>query len=154
MKDQEFKEKLSQVAEWKIPKDNQETSKNAKRKRGRKSKEELYQEEHEEVFLDLFDGVNPTIAPLILKLKYNPTICEDCGKQCPTGCHKETKVYEANNKRHWRKRCVTCNLHENPYTKKYDLESSKASIVWNTWLKDVSKRYNKSTNTSDSKSET
>jgi hypothetical protein len=58
-----FKQKLSEVADWHIPKLNETDIKESKRKgrgRGRPSVEDLYQQEHQEVFLDLFNGINPT----------------------------------------------------------------------------------------------
>ena len=70
MDDKKFKELLSQVADWQIPKLSQTEIKEARqRNRGRRSNEELYQEEHEETFLELFEGHNPTMAPELLKVK-------------------------------------------------------------------------------------
>ena len=143
MDDQEFKRKLSEVADWKIPENLQETSNNAKKKRGRKSAEEQYQEAHEEIFLEMFDGVNPTHAPLLLKVKCRPTTCEDCGNHCPNGRKKEKKLYKTgkDEKRNWRERCVTCELHQNPFTGKFELNSTEASHVWTDWLRDRKGEY-------------
>lgn len=145
MNDQEFRKKLSEVADWKIPERQQETSINAKKKRGRKSAEELYQEAHEEIFLEMFDGVNPTIPPLLLRVKNQETTCEDCGKTCPNGCHKEKKLYETGRgkvkKRNWRERCMTCGLHQNPFNGKFELTTTEASRVWTDWLRDRKGNY-------------
>ena len=136
MDNEEFKKKLSEVANWKIPETPRETSLNAKKKRGRRSKEEIYQEEHENVFLEIFDGVNPTYPPLITELKLAAVDCGSCGKHCPKGRKTEKKIYEANKIRHWRERCVTCGMQQNPYTGEFDLDRQKASIVWNSFLRE------------------
>ena len=141
MNDQEFKRRLSEVAEWRIPDTPRETSLNAKRKRGRKSKEELYQDEHEEIFLELFDGSNPTYPPMLTRVKYQTTICNDCGRSCSQACQKEKKLYETAGKRHWRERCLTCERARNPYTGQFDLTFSEASTVWNSFLRDSKGAY-------------
>lgn len=137
MDDEEFRKRLSEVAVWEIPKTPRETSLNNKKKRGRKSNEELYQELREEIFLEEFDGTNPTYPPMLVKLKCQPTTCEDCGEHCPSGRQKETKLYEANNKRHWRERCVTCSRTKNPYTGQFDLTNATASHIWNAWIREL-----------------
>jgi hypothetical protein len=135
MDDKEFRKRLSEVAEWTIPETEQETSKNAKKKRGRKSAEEQYQEQHEEVFLEMFDGINPTKAPLLLKVKYIPYTCE-CGRVCTDGCQKEAKLYETKTGCHWKVKCKTCGMTQNPITGAFDLSPQKASVVWHSFLRD------------------
>ena len=141
MNDEEFKRKLSQVAEWKLPDTPRETSLNAKKKRGRKSNEELYQDEHEEVFMELFKGVNPTYAPLLTRIKYQATICDDCGCRCETSCQKEKKLYDTTGNPHWRERCLTCKKAKNPYTGKFDLSIAEASAVWSSFLRESKGAY-------------
>ncbi len=144
MDDKLFKKLLSQVADWHIPKLTEtdlKLSKQSKRGKGRPSNEELYQQSHEEIFLDLYNGVNPTHPPQILKLKNQSCECKDCGKNCENGRHKEKKLYEANKKRHWRERCITCGMFQNPYTGVFDLPPGKSSVVWNYYLRDVKTRY-------------
>lgn len=136
MKEEEFLNKLSEVALWKIPETEQETSINAKKKRGRKSAEELYQESHEEVFLEMFNGVNPSQAPMLLKV-HNACDCEDCGKHCADGRHKTMKYHNTNNTPHWRERCDTCGMSKDPYTGCFNLNGTQASIKWNSFLKDT-----------------
>ena len=89
MKQEDFKQKLSEVAEWKIPETPRETSLNAKKKRGRKSNEDEYMELREEMFYEEFGGVNPTYPPMLTKLKRSATICDDCGDHCPTVVKKK-----------------------------------------------------------------
>jgi hypothetical protein len=136
MNDEEFKRRLSEVAEWKLPDTPRETSLNAKKKRGRKSKEELYQDEHEEIFLELFEGTNPTYHPLITKIKYQATICDACGRNCTCSCEKEAKLYQTNGKKIWKWKCKTCGMTQDPYTGEYSLSSQKASVVWNSFLRE------------------
>ena len=139
MDDKKFKELLSQVADWQIPKLSQTEIKEARqRNRGRRSNEELYQEEHEEIFLELFDGHNPTMAPELLKVKNQSCVCEDCGCVCAEGRRKERKLYETGvqAKRNWRERCLTCGLSKNPFTGRFELTSTEASHVWTKFLRD------------------
>lgn len=136
MNDEEFKRRLSEVAEWRLPDTPRETSLNAKKKRGRKSKEEIYQDEHQEIFMELFEGTNPTYPPLITRIKYQATICDACGRNCTTSCQKEKKFYDTAGKKHWRERCLTCSKARNPYTGEFDLTIAEASGVWNCYLRD------------------
>ncbi len=135
MDDAEYKRRLSEVAEWKLPDTPREASLNAKKKRGRKSAEEKYQDEHQEVFLELFEGTNPTYAPMLTKIKHVPITCE-CGRVCSNGCEKEAKLYETKTKAVWRWKCKTCGMTQDPYTGEYTLNSQKASIVWNSFLRE------------------
>lgn len=136
MKDDEFKQKLSEVAEWKIPDTPRETSLNAKKTRGRKSAEEEYQAAHEEAFLEMFNGSNPTYPPMLVKLKIQPVDCGDCGQHCENGRVVESKFYETKDIPHWRKKCVTCGRWENPVTDQFDIENgTESSVVWSDFLR-------------------
>lgn len=142
MDDKEFKQRLSEVAEWKIPDTSREISPGLKKKRGRKSEEDKYQEEHQEVFLEIFNGVNPTYAPVITKLKCQPVCCDDCGKICSEGRKVEAKHYVTNGKPHWRKHCVTCEHFQNPYTGDFDINNgTENSITWTGYLKTPRAKY-------------
>lgn len=149
MNDAEFKQKLSEVAEWRIP-DTVTGTKDgvAKKKRGRKSEEEKFQEAHEEIFNEIHGGKNPYFPPIIDKVKCTPVDCEDCGKHCPNGRVKEKKQYETNHK-HWRERCVTCNLLKHPVTGKYEVPITSASVIWANWLRKVNPRYKKKDDDND-----
>jgi hypothetical protein len=141
MNDEEFKQRLSEVAEWKLPDTPRETSLNQKKKRGRKSNEERYEEEHEQVFLELFDGVNPTYAPMLLKVKRCATNCDDCGEHCPNGRNKEAKLQEKNGKTVWRQKCLTCNKFQNPFNGKFELTGQAASVKWNDFMRETKGAY-------------
>ena len=138
MDDELFRQKLSEVADWKIPETLQETSMNAKKKRGRKSNEDEYMELREEIFYEEFGGINNTVPPMLLGVKCSPTTCEDCGKHCPNGRKKETKLYETGQtkKRNWREKCLTCELHKNPFTGEFELSSQQAPHAWTDFLRD------------------
>jgi len=154
MNDEEFKKRLSEVAEWVIPKT--VTEKALKKKRGPKPQEEKYQEEHQEVFLDMFNGVNPTTPIAVIKIKIAAVDCEDCGRHCENGRKTETKRYNTHEP-HWRKACVTCKMSQNPFTGEWDVPSSRSALVWHDWWRIYNiKKYKKSitvTSKSDIKEE-
>lgn len=160
MDDTEYRKKLSEVAEWTLPKlsatDTKESLKK-RRGRGRPTDEQRYQDAHEEIFLEVHNGINPSHAPVLLKTKNTACTCEDCGDICPEGRKKEKKLYETSGKRNWRERCVTCNRNKNPFTGKFDLTPSEAPHVWTTYLRETKGLYktagNAAKNKPDSKEE-
>lgn len=136
MDDEEFRTRLSEVADWIIPDTPRETSVNAKKTRGRKSHENVYCEMHEELFLEHFDGKNPSHAPMLVRVKRAAVNCEHCGQHCAKGRETEARIHLANKKLHWRQRCVTCNLNKNPYTGEFDLRPGESGVVWNQFMRD------------------
>lgn len=141
MDDKEFRRRLSEVADWKIPETQQETSNNAKKKRGRKSNDEIYMELREQIFHEEFDGINNTIPPMLVKVKRCSTTCDDCGEHCPNGREKEAKLQEKNGKRAWRQKCVTCGKFQNPFNGKFELTGSAASIKFNDFMRETKGAY-------------
>lgn len=145
MDDKLFKQKLTEVAEWRIPKTVTGTiSGDAKRPRkpGRPTKEELYQDEHEQVFLEMFDGTNPTFPPQITQVKRTACECADCGRTCPNGRETEAKLHQKNGKKAWRQKCVTCGMFQNPFNGKFELQGSAASIKFNDFMRETKGAYN------------
>jgi hypothetical protein len=144
MNDEEFKRRLSEVAEWEMPKlsdtDVREAKKRA-RGRGRPTNEELFQQEHEEIFKEIFDGINPTIKPVLTKIIHQPHLCE-CGKICEDGCPKDIKLYHIKGQSHWRQKCLNCGMTQNPYTGKFNLTAQKALGVWTSFLRETKGVYN------------
>jgi hypothetical protein len=136
MDEELFRKKLSEVADWHIPTISDGGNIKPKNKRGRKTNEELYQQQHEEVFLELFNGKNPTVGPVVTKIHCQPTVCQDCDKICPNGRRKEIKFHKATRKEkaHWRQKCLTCGLQKNPFTGDFDCNSQKAATYWYAWL--------------------
>lgn len=132
-----FKQQLSAVAEWSIPKLSPSDLKEANRKRGRKSNEEIYQEEHEQEYIQLYDGCNPTHPIQLDRLKTICQTCEDCGKTCEKGREKELKFYKKNSKVYWRQKCLVCGLFKNPYTQRFELNVNQAQSAVLSYLSDV-----------------
>jgi hypothetical protein len=138
-KDELF-QKLSEVAEFRMPKltaSDIKISKQKARGKGRPSKEELYQDEHEEVFLDMFQGINPTMNPELVKVNVQPVDCEDCGRHCENGRQQEIKFYKktVGHIAHRRTRCLTCNKYRDPNTGEYTLPQGPACQVYLNWAK-------------------
>jgi hypothetical protein len=134
MDKQIYELKLAEVAEMKIPKI--AVNKSKTRGRGRPTKEEQYQEEHEQVFLDMFNEVNPTMIKELVKIKKQAVDCPDCGQHCPEGRRQEIKFYNLPlHAPHRRPRCLECNLYRDPTTGKYDLKQGPATQVFLNWAK-------------------
>jgi hypothetical protein len=141
MKDEDFKKRLSEVADWIIPKTDRETTITAKKKRGRKSNEQQYMELREEIFHQEFDGINPTYPPMLTRVKRCGKNCEDCGAYCPNGRETEAKLHKKGDKKAWRKKCLTCGMFENPFNGKFELTGSAASIKFNDFMKETKGMY-------------
>jgi|688.fasta_scaffold544401_1 hypothetical protein len=134
----ELKQKLSEVAEWRQPRISISDVKRGVQKargKGRPSREEMYQEEHEEVFADLFKGINPTHPPELVKVYIKPVDCEDCGRHCENGRQMEIKFYPATHRQvaHKRQRCLVCNKYRDPNTGEYTLAQGPACQVFLNW---------------------
>ena len=136
MDKEEFQRKLNEVAEWQLP-DVTATGEIKSPKRGRKTAEEQYQEEHEEVFLEMFDGKNPTMTPQLTKVKIAAVICPDCGIVCAEGRRCEIKYHMGNPKHvdHRRERCVECKMYRHPETGLFELPMGPAAQVYLNWAK-------------------
>jgi hypothetical protein len=140
MTKEELFQKLSEVAEFKMPKltpSEIKISKQKQRGKGRPSSEELYQDEHEEVFLDMFQGINPTHTPELVKVYIKPIDCEDCGQHCENGRQMEIKFYPAAPKHiaHRRTRCLVCNRYKDPNTGEFTLPQGPACQTFLNWAK-------------------
>lgn len=134
----ELKQKLLQVAEFVMPRltpSDIKISKQKQRGKGRPTNEQAYQAEHEEVFLDLFQGVNPTHAPELVKMHIKAIDCEDCGRHCEKGRQMEIKFYyqQGRHAAHRRTRCLVCNKYQDPYTGDFTLPQGPASQVFLNW---------------------
>ena len=138
-KDELF-QKLNEVAEFQMPKlsaSEIKISKQKSRGKGRPSAEEKYQEEHEEVFLDLFEGINPTMSPELVKLHIKPQDCEDCGVHLTESREMNIKFYKKTpgHIAHWRKHCKNCNKYLDPNTGEFTLPQGPACQVYLNWAK-------------------
>jgi hypothetical protein len=140
MDKEQFKQKLSEVADWQIPKLNDteiKESLKAIRGRGRPSEEEQYQWEHMKQFLEIHNGTNPTSPLELTKVKIAACVCTDCGKLCENGCKKEIKYYPATRGHvaHRRIRCITCGFYRDPNTGQFDLPQGPACQQYLNWAK-------------------
>lgn len=148
-----YQQLLSEVADFRMPKltpSDIKISKQKSRGRGRPSKEERYQDEHEEVFLDMFEGINPTHSPELTELKIKALDCPDCGKHCPNGRREEIKYYPATpgHIAHRRQRCLECNKYQDPDDGTYTLAQGPACQRFLNWAKRefvIRKKLNKET---------
>lgn len=101
----------------------------------RMGRQSIEEQEFEREFLEANDGVNPTKARVIKRLKPNPTMCEDCGRVCERGRTVETKMHYTLGK-HWKSHCLECDLWLNPNTGIYDLARSQTAPVYRQWMKE------------------
>jgi DNA repair exonuclease SbcCD ATPase subunit len=140
MDDAEFKRRLSEVAEWKIPDTPRETSLNQKKKRGRKINEDINSDEDDDysdeslVYRAHLEN-NKTYPPMLTKVHVQGINCPDCGQYCEKGHKKEATLYEKNGCRAWRQQCMICRKFENPYTGEFNLTGPAASIKFNDFMR-------------------
>ena len=140
MKDDEFKKKLSEVAEWRIPDHNEvnKVSGPPRRYKTRKPAVEVIEEQddcEEPVTVE-----NPNFAIQLVKAKIQPVTCEDCGRHCEHGRQKDLRFYFNNGATAIRERCVTCQKHKNPSTGQFDLSSAGSNAVWHNYLRTIGDR--------------
>ena len=134
----ELKQKLAEVAEFRMPKISISDVKRGEQRargKGRPSREDQYQEEHEEVFADLFKGINPTHQPELVKVLIQPVDCDDCGRHCENGRQMEIKFYPSTARQiaHRRTRCLVCNRYKDPNTGEFTLQQGPACQTFLNW---------------------
>ena len=129
MDEEQYRRRLSEVAEWRIP----EVKLTAleKKQRGRRSNEEQYQEKHEQAFMELFDGVNPTHPIQVDQVKTIAEICQDCGRVCETGRRQEYKLYTGKKGSAWREKCLNCGFFKDPRNGRFNIDCNKAITLMN-----------------------
>lgn len=128
MDDQEFRRRLSEVAEWHIPK-TVDRALDGRRRRGRPSIDEEDQ-----------DINNITVPPQLIKIKTQPQVCEDCHKICDQPRNIESRCFEEVGIRHWRTRCLSCNLYRHPDTNEFTLNPSNSTMYFRQWCKQIKKK--------------
>ena len=149
-----FKQKLSEVAEWKIPKPTAANKASGiKRKYSRPKKQELEEEsmssedneDNEDNDLGISEDQNVTLPVQLLEAKIQSCQCSDCGKFCEHGRKKESQFYFKAGKKFIREKCATCKLHKDPNTGKFSLSAQQAPTVWYAYLyaETVKKKPNK-----------
>ena len=144
-----FLEKLSEVADWEIPKVQLDASQRVTLSKMRSLKTEQEDQELEDdddadnndqellesINWDTTDPnydptYNPTFHPRITALK-RATTCEDCGKSCPNGRQKEKNVYTTEEgHKVWRERCKTCQMTKDPFTGQFCLNGFNVTLKY------------------------
>jgi hypothetical protein len=150
-----YKELLSTVAEWShthvpenVTRARLQGRMRALEKRRQEQQEQLQlesldpladpceeQEEPEDSTVEMTIHENPTLPPLVTKIKYKSTQCDQCGMICEGSVHRQKRIYECADVKHWRERCMTCDRFQNPYTGKFDLPIMEAATVWNGYVR-------------------
>lgn len=140
MKDEIFKQKLTEVCEWEIPITLEATE------QGRENRRRRLEKAGQNCF-------NPTFPPKIKKLKHQEQACEDCGK-IVQGRTKNITIYKNKSITGLKERCMVCDLHKDPYTGQFTLTGTEASIKWNTYCKGAKTRYKPKIKDTESKDKT
>lgn len=134
MDPKKFQELLTKYANWHRPKP-EKTKMPAGR--GRPTEEDL---EYREWLKQ--DHDNPTLPPKLDSVKCQGEHCEDCGQFCPDGRKMDYRyIHTKHGKTYLRPTCVTCNQHQDPYTKQFGLTGTEASARWFSYVKPYDKRY-------------
>ena len=139
MNNDEFKQKLSLVAEWCLPVTPSDSVNVTKKKRALQQiddAEDLDQEEDTPIVV-----CEEKLQPIVTKIHIQAVDCTDCGQLCALGRRTELQVHSSNNKRHWRERCVTCNKVKNPYTDEFTLKPNEATVYWNSFHRTTKNAY-------------
>ena len=133
----EFLRKLSQVAEWQIPKlEMPKRDWNYLKKHAdiENNEDDDDDEEQDTTTLALVTGCNPTAAPELLGLKHQARTCEDCGTTCAKGRVTEKIRYEYQGQAIWRERCRNCGMSKDPFTGKFDVDPHAMSNKYRQWI--------------------
>ena len=143
MKPEEFYERLSKLAQYRVPtpinpgQSNEE--RNAKRQLAKLKESDDWQDDPEVAALveELEDFIKPkknyTVPIEIVKLKIQPRSCEDCGLEV-TDRKVNVRVLQSP-KPHWRRSCTHCRRTWNPLTEKFDLNNAGVGNFFVAWLK-------------------
>jgi hypothetical protein len=123
---------MPKLKDWEV-----KEAKKSARGKNKRTEEELYQIEHEEIFKEIFGGVNPTMTPELKQLKVKAVDCADCGKHCPNGRKEEIKYYHETpgHIAHQRRRCLECNRYRDPDDGTYTLPQGPACHKYLNWAK-------------------
>ena len=135
MDNEEFKRRLSEVAEWRVPKAEFD---GVSRRRLKSSKVKVTAPDEiscEQEFVERFGDLNPTKPLEVLEIKIKEFDCPDCHRVCTQGRVVESRLHTSNKINHWRRRCTECGFFQNPNTGAYDVPSGRSGIVWNEYMR-------------------
>lgn len=124
MDDQEFKQRLSQLCDWEYP-DVGPIDKDLR--------EDRTLEKDRREFLEQNGGVNPTLAPKIIKIHHEPKPCEDCGRICAKPRRLDHKLIHSVAP-HWRTFCNICKCNRHPVTGEFTLGNGQVNYVYQKYL--------------------
>ncbi|CAB5225733.1 hypothetical protein UFOVP758_10 [uncultured Caudovirales phage] len=125
MKQEEFIERLSQIAELTAFRPPTTASQP-------RSKEDLLVIERQGEQLEIDPKHNPTWAVIVKKFKPVVRACEDCGNMVKDR-RVQTTLYSYP-KPHWRSNCVQCRKTQDPETKQFDIPTQSAQPFFTAYL--------------------
>lgn len=131
MNNKEFEDKLSQVADWRVPKPT--TSPTL-----RTDKDHVEQvivenpSTGEKTSKDLSMASNATLPIEITQIKPKP--CQHCERTVTDQVIKIKRHMTPTP--HWRQRCSACRLYMNPFTNKFELGEAETPRYWGRFLRD------------------
>ena len=143
MKPDDFYERLSKIADYRVPpptnpgQSNEERT--AKRKLAKLKETDDWQDDPETAALveELEEFIKPkknyTIPIELLRLKVEPRGCDDCGEMV-TDRRVNIRVV-AFPLKHWRRSCTHCRKTYNPETKQYDLSNVAVQNFFVSWFR-------------------
>lgn len=133
MEQDEFKRRLSDVAEWKQevkgPNGYRKGQQNVKYVSDWDDDDEDDYDEYDEV-IDV-DALNIPIE--ITKIKPIASVCDDCGLVVENRI-KHFKKAQNRFGTQWRESCYTCKKHKNPNTGKFDMTGTEGIQIWKEYL--------------------
>lgn len=143
MNDEEFLSKLSEVAEWRQPRGQQDAEIIPRPKRTTKvakartltADEIEYNDDDEYRELPVEEQNFP---PMLLKVK-KACACEDCGQHCEDGRTVDIRHHQHAGKKCWRKRCTACEQWQDPYTNEFNQTGMENMQQWNKYLRGEAK---------------
>ena len=119
MDKEQFEQKLTEVAEWDYPyvqgNDSTITFK-------RIGKARLNEEQQLWAF------------PVVQEMKIQPRECEHCQKWCEQGCRTESRKLMIPQP-HWRHKCITCGMHQDPRDGTWTANGYRISQIWNEYFR-------------------
>ena len=124
MDDEEFKNKLSQVAVWRQPEIKLDAVQRKKLKtlERRAAYVQHFDQEDELENYRRFNGVQPTAAPELVKLKFEPKPCEDCSRTLHKMRLLTIRIVNGpGHSPHIRELCNTCVKYKNQATGEFNI---------------------------------
>lgn len=143
MDDEEFKQKLSQVAVWRQPEiklDGPQRRKLATLER-RKTYSTSFDQEEELENYRRFNGVQPTAAPELVELKFEPKPCEACDKTLDKMRLLTIRIIKGPGySPHVRELCNSCVKYKDPQTGQFNIALPSAEPFFKRLYSDSRKK--------------